>query len=93
MDALFLQLEGDVVPDIVANVFFIDQHAMDGAAGPGMTRFSHQAASIETVGNPFFRQAILDEPTKDLANQCNFGLCSSGKHYPIGLDALVFAVA
>ena len=43
----FLQLEGDPVPDVVADVLLVDQHLVDGAASPGPAQIGENTAVVQ----------------------------------------------
>lgn len=60
-DAALLQLERDPVPNIVADVFFVDENLVHRPTRPGTAQIGRYAAIIEFGGNLAFIAPILDK--------------------------------
>ena len=60
-----LQLEGDPVVDVVADVLLVGQYLIDGGARPFPIKVSAYLHAIQPPGNLRFRQSLLNEPLVD----------------------------
>ncbi|MCY1559618.1 hypothetical protein D9M68_966710 [compost metagenome] len=62
---LFLELAGVPVPDVVADIFLVDQNLMDGAARPGPVQVGQHALSVQVQRNLDLIALFLDEAPID----------------------------
>ena len=88
---LLLELEGGAVPNVVADVFLVDQNLMNRAAGPRATKIGEDASLIEARGDLPLLLAVLDEGPVDPADDVDLFGRAGNKDDAIRLDALVFA--
>ena len=88
---LTLQLEGNAVVDVVADVFFVGEHLMHRAPRPVPTKIGQNAHGIETRGDLALDHPLLHEPAVHLAHNTDLILRSRPQHHAVGLEALVLA--
>ena len=93
MNSLLFQFEGNAIPDVVADVLFIDQNLMDGSPCPGQASLFRHSTSIQIIGDLTLRDAILDEASICLAHDGHLGVRAGDQHDAISLDALVLTAA
>lgn len=90
LHASLLQFEGTAVPDVVPDVFLVDQDLVDGAAGPDPAEISQDATGIQNLGNLGLGLSIVDEAVIDLLNDGNLIGWLRDKGDAIRLNALEF---
>ena len=90
-DALLLELEGDPVVDIVADVLLVRQHLVDGAAGPRPAQIRENSALIQHGGDLRFDDSFFDKDAVHPAN--NFNLVRRARHEndAVRLNALLLS--
>ena len=87
------ELERNPVPDVVADIFCVDQHLVNGGTGPGAAEVGHNPASIECFGDFPFELSLVDEHLVDPANGPHLLIGTGNQDYTIGLKALALADA
>ena len=91
--ALFLELEGDAVPKVVADIFLVDQDLMHRSAGPGAAEVRLDAATVQVVSDVLLRPLLFDEVSIDRPDGFELFVRAKREHHAVRLDALVLAAA
>ena len=84
-----LQLVRVSVVDVVADVFLVDKHLVDGAAGPGPVEVRHDALFVQQRGDLAFQPAPVHELPVHPADVLHLLIRSRDEDHPVGLQALV----
>ena len=69
---LLLEFEGASIPDVVADVFFVDQNLMDRRAGPRAAKIGGDAPLIELGRDLALGFSVLRERTVDPSHDFDF---------------------
>ena len=88
-----MQLGRDPVPHVVASIFLVDQHLMNGGSRPGTPQVSEQASCIQDVCDFALGASFFDKGTVDPAHRLDLIDRSRHQDHAIGLDALLLASA
>ena len=87
-----LQLERRAVIDVVADVFLIGEHLMDGRPRPLAAKVGANASRIEDGGDFSLRPALGHKRLIDPANVGLLVIGTRNEHDPVGLDALLLTM-
>ena len=88
-----LELEGDAVVDVVADVLLVGQYLIDGGARPLPVQVGAHLHAIQAPGNLRFRQSLLNEPLVDQIDDTSLVVGAGHQDYSIGLKAFVLATS
>lgn len=88
-----MQLDRDTVPDVVADLFLVDQNLMDCAARPGASDIIEDAALIQVTRDGVLVAAVLHEAAIDPADGLHLVYGTQRQHNAVGLNALVLTPA
>ncbi|MNP50609.1 hypothetical protein D3C76_1448830 [compost metagenome] len=80
-----------MVPDVIADVFFVDQYLVHGAPRPRSCAVAEYTLCIQPIGNLTFTSAFLDEQTIDVLHYFDFARWARHQDHSVCLDAFVFA--
>ena len=86
-----LQLEGHLVVDVVADVFFVGQDLVNGRPGPWSLKIGQMPLGIQGFSNFTLRAAILYEHPIRATHDVLFLLRARHKYHAVGLEALLLA--
>lgn len=87
-----LQLEGDAVPDLAADVFVVDEDLVDHRAGPWPAEIRHHAPRVQLCRDVALRPAHPDEGVTDPADHLDLLGRAGRQDHAVGLEALVLAL-
>jgi hypothetical protein len=90
-NALFLELEGDPVVDVISNVLLVGQHLVHGAPRPGPPEVGQRAFIVEDGGDLAFGATFIDEHSVHAPNVFDLGCRARYQDNSIGLEALLSA--
>jgi len=88
-DPLHLELKGNSIVDIVANIFLIGEHLSDHSPGPRAPTFGLKAMAGKLFGDLAFRPPLMHEESIDPANHGALLWGPRDQHDPVGLKALL----
>lgn len=75
------------VPDIVASVFWIDQHLVHSSAGPRTSCLARNLAGVQFLGDVGFRSLAFHEAAIDPSHHLDLFVRPQREDHAVGLDA------
>src|SRR5581483_7627255 len=86
-----LQLEGDAVVDVIADVLLVGQHLMHGSPGPEPSEVGEDAIAVQGIGYGPLVGVRFDKGTVYALHDLQFCWRAGHQDDPVSLDALVLA--
>src|SRR5581483_4558987 len=81
------------VPDIVADIFFVDEHLVHGPARPGPVKISSCAAFVKNESDLSFGLSALGKGSVDPADRLYFFGGTGDENHTVCLNAFVLTGA
>jgi len=92
-DPMLLELEGDPVVDVVADVLLVTQHLAHRGPCPLPAQVGQNTFAVETGCNLGFRNTLIDEPTVDLVHDLDLRVGARHQDDSVGLQAFVLTAS